>query len=109
MSSNNLLLKGLPVSSGKATRRVLIAKPDDFRIPKRQDSFILVTEFTTPMQSMLISKSVGIVVEQGGIGSHSAIVAREFGIPCIVAKDTIKTLKKKVIISVDGTNGTIYG
>lgn len=45
---------------------------------------VLVTETTSPDLMLACRKASAIVTNQGGIGSHAAIVSREFRIPCIV-------------------------
>ena len=69
---------------------------------------ILVARHTDPGWIALFASAAAIVVERGSLLSHSAIVARELGIPCVVglkgAMDWIKTGDE---IEVDGAAGTV--
>jgi phosphohistidine swiveling domain-containing protein len=48
------------------------------------------------------------VVETGGMLSHAATVAREFGIPCVVlVKDATRRIKDGATVTVDGAAGTV--
>ena len=54
------------------------------------------------------SDAAGIIVERGSLLSHSAIVAREMGIPAIVAiSDVMQWLKTGDVVEMDGASGTI--
>lgn len=69
---------------------------------------ILVTSSTDPGWVTLFPSSAGIVVERGSLLSHSAIVSREMGIPCIVGvTGLLRTLKTGDDIIMDGSTGKI--
>ena len=87
---------------------------------EHQDT-IMVRPFTKPddVHGMIASK--GVLTSEGGATSHAAVVARQFGIPCVVGANMIKIdLEKRVMtigeivikegewISVDGTTGQVY-
>jgi pyruvate,orthophosphate dikinase len=82
---------------------------------------IMVRPFTKPddVHGMIASK--GVLTSEGGATSHAAVVARQFGIPCVVGASAIKidlekrqmTVEGKVVkegawISVDGTTGEVF-
>lgn len=72
------------------------------------DGDILVTSSTDPGWVTLFPTSSGILVERGSLLSHSAIVSREMGIPCIVGvTGLLKTLKTGDLIEMNGSTGTI--
>ena len=72
------------------------------------EDFIIVAESTDPGWTPLFAKSKGIIVEKGGILSHSAIVARELGIPAISGiRNCTKMFKDGERICLDGNNGHI--
>jgi pyruvate kinase len=57
----------------------------------------------------LIAKAGALVVEQGGLTSHAAIVAIEYGIPAIVgARDAETRIKEGSIITVVPSSGVVY-
>lgn len=79
-------------------------KPEEFA---KGDIFIAPT---TDIEDLgIITKAGAIVVEQGGLTSHAAIVALEYGIPAIVgAKESIKKITDGKIITVDASAGVVY-
>lgn len=69
---------------------------------------ILVTESTDPAWSAAFMKVGGLVLETGGVLSHGAILAREFGIPAVThVKGATKLIKTGQRIRVDGTRGRV--
>ena len=73
---------------------------------KLQPGDILVTEYTGPWWTPLFGVAGGLVTDFGGVLSHCAIVAREFGIPAVVGTGTATTtLLDGQFIEVDGDQG----
>lgn len=69
---------------------------------------ILVAERTDPGWTLLFPQARGILVERGSLLSHSAIVAREMSIPCIVAvPGLLSTLRDGEMVEMDGAAGII--
>ncbi len=69
---------------------------------------IMVTSSTDPGWVSLFPTCSGILVERGSLLSHSAIVARELGIPCIVAIDGLmQKLKTGDFVEMDGSTGIV--
>ncbi|MGP0093911.1 MAG: PEP/pyruvate-binding domain-containing protein [Xanthobacteraceae bacterium] len=69
---------------------------------------VLVARHTDPGWIALFSNASAIVVERGSLLSHSAIVARELGIPCVVGiKGALEWLATGDRIEVDGLAGTV--
>ena len=80
--STGLVLYGLPISSGVASGRVrLVLSPQDFRHVRQGD--IMVTSVIDPGMAPLFGLSGGLIAEMGGILSHGAIIAREYGLPTV--------------------------
>lgn len=76
--------------------------------PKLQPGDILVTQTTTPTWTALFGSIAAIVTDSGGILSHSAIVAREHGVPAVVGVGTATTtIADGQIIEVDGKRGVV--
>jgi len=101
------LLRGIGASSGKVSGRCkIILDPKDFY--RLQSGDILVAQYTNPSWTPLFSFVGGLVVEYGSAISHSAIIAREYGIPAVMGvKGVTKLLSDNEIITVDGSNGLI--
>ncbi len=69
---------------------------------------ILVAQQTDPGWVVLFPSASAILVERGSLLSHSAIVARELSIPCIVSVPNITTqLQTGDLVQIDGSTGTI--
>jgi len=69
---------------------------------------ILVAKFTDPAWTPLFLTAAGLIMEVGGIASHGAIVAREYGLPAIVGvQDATRILRQGEVIGLNGTMGEI--
>jgi pyruvate,water dikinase len=69
---------------------------------------ILVAERTDPSWIMLFPLASGLLVERGSLLSHSAIVAREMGIPAVVSIDgVVAWLADGDWVELDGTTGVV--
>jgi pyruvate,water dikinase len=69
---------------------------------------ILVAERTDPGWILLFSSATGLLVERGSLLSHSAIVAREMGIPAIVSIPGLtRWLKDGDWVELDGSTGVV--
>ncbi|WP_428339326.1 NAD-dependent epimerase/dehydratase family protein [Mycobacterium sp.] len=99
-------LTGAGVSAGRVRGRVRIVRPDT--IDELQAGEILVAEVTDVGYTAAFTYAGAVVTELGGPMSHAAVVAREFGIPCVVdVHDATRRLPPGALIEVDGTSGTI--
>ena len=84
--------------------KVLRTPSEDARL----DGEILVAERTDPGWVPLYPSVSGLLIERGSILSHSAIVAREMGIPTIVGiAGLVETLKTGQVVTMDGGAGTV--
>lgn len=101
------VLCGLNASPGvfEGTARVLT---DIRQAHELKNGEILVTESTDPAWSAAFMKAGGLVLETGGVLSHGAILAREFGVPAVThVKNATKLMKTGQRIRVDGTRGKV--
>lgn len=101
------VLRGIGSSSGKVTGVCkIILDPRDFAKLKPGD--ILVAQYTNPSWTPVFSFIGGLIVEYGSAVSHSAIIAREYGIPAVMGVPGVtKILKDNDIITMDGTLGLV--
>jgi pyruvate,water dikinase len=100
-------LTGIPGSDGTYTgpARVLMGE-DDFG--KLQPGDVLVCPITSPAWSVLFPNVRALVTDAGSVLSHSAIIAREFAIPAVVATGNATSLiRDGQLVSVDGTSGSV--
>jgi phosphohistidine swiveling domain-containing protein len=99
-------LKGIGCCPGRVRAKVRVVT--DPKSVRSLDGDILVTSSTDPGWVTLFPSAGGIIVERGSLLSHSAIVSREMGIPCIVSvTGLLKTLKTGDIVEMDGSTGVI--
>ncbi|AWB44701.1 phosphoenolpyruvate synthase [Paenibacillus sp. CAA11] len=99
-------LVGLPVSSGVIEGRArVILNMEDANL---EDGDILVTSFTDPSWTPLFVSIKGLVTEVGGLMTHGAVIAREYGLPAVVGVENATNLiKDGQRIRVHGTEGYI--
>ncbi|MET3544574.1 pyruvate,water dikinase [Paenibacillus favisporus] len=97
---------GLPVSSGviEGRARVILSMED----AALEEGDILVTAFTDPSWTPLFVSIKGLITEVGGLMTHGAVIAREYGLPAVVGVDhATKLIKDGQRIRVNGTEGYI--
>ncbi|MUG93750.1 phosphoenolpyruvate synthase [Scytonema sp. UIC 10036] len=97
---------GLPVSSGviEGRARVILNMED----ADLEDGDILVTSFTDPSWTPLFVSIKGLVTEVGGLMTHGAVIAREYGLPAVVGvENATKLIKDGQRIRVHGTEGYV--
>ena len=121
-NEGRLLAMGVNASPGAAVGQVYFDADTSERMAKEEgQEVIMVRPFTKPddVHGMLAAK--GILTSEGGATSHAAVVARQFGVPCVVGASAIrinletrqmevdgKVVKEGDWISVDGTSGEVY-
>lgn len=99
-------LAGLPVSSGiiEGRARVILNLED----ADLDDGDILVTTFTDPSWTPLFVSIKGLVTEVGGLMTHGAVIAREYGLPAVVGvENATKLIKDGQRIRVNGAEGYV--
>jgi phosphohistidine swiveling domain-containing protein len=100
-------LNGVGVCDGRVRGRVRIVRPDS--IDDLEPGEILVAEVTDVGYTAAFSYAAAVVTELGGPMSHAAVVAREFGIPCVVdVADATRRLPPGALVEVDGASGEIH-
>jgi rifampicin phosphotransferase len=97
---------GLPVSSGVVEGRArVILNMEDADL---EHGDILVTAFTDPSWTPLFVSIKGLITEVGGLMTHGAVIAREYGLPAVVGvENATRLLKDGQRIRVNGTDGYV--
>lgn len=96
----------LPVSSGVVEGRARVILNMEDAVLEEGD--ILVTTFTDPSWTPLFVSIKGLVTEVGGLMTHGAVIAREYGLPAVVGVEhATKLIKDGQRILVNGTEGYI--
>ena len=99
-------LVGVAISPGIARGRVRVLHSVDEK--KLLPGEILVARATDPGWTPLFINAAGIILEVGGPLQHGAIVAREYGIPCVSGlHGATDKLKDGQLVEVDGSNGIV--
>ena len=114
--------RGVNASPGAAVGQAYFdANTAEKMAKEKKQAVIMVRPFTKPddVHGMIASK--GVLTSEGGATSHAAVVARQFGIPCVVGASSItidlekrvmevngKAVKEGEWISVDGTTGEVF-
>jgi pyruvate, orthophosphate dikinase len=115
-------VKGVNASPGAAVGQVYFDADKAEKMAKdEKQKVIMVRPFTKPDDVHGMIASQGVLTSEGGASSHAAVVARQFGIPCVVGASAMKIdLEKRVMeadgkivtegefISVDGTTGKVF-
>lgn len=106
LAEDTALLLGLSGAQGQATGRARVV--DDPNEVDIEDGDILVAAGTDSAWTPLFMQAAAVVVDVGGPMSHSAIAAREVGIPCVVnVKVGTSLIKEGQQVTVDGSAGTV--
>ena len=99
-------LVGLPVSAGIIEGRARVIH--DMGEADVEEGDILVTAFTDPSWSPLFVAIAGLVTEVGGLMTHGAVIAREYGLPAVVGvQHATRLIQDGQRIRVHGTDGYV--
>ncbi len=100
------VLRGMALSPGVATGRVKVLRDPHEKPVDKGD--VLVAYTTDPGWTPLFVNAVAVVLEVGGVLQHGAVVAREYGKPCVAGIDRLMTkLQDGQRVEVDGTAGVV--
>ncbi|QYF92977.1 hypothetical protein KY495_20065 [Massilia sp. PAMC28688] len=98
--------RAMAVSPGVARGPVKVLRSAHDKTVERGD--ILVAYTTDPGWTPLFINAAGIVLEVGGLLQHGAVVAREFGKPCVAGvADVLSRFTDGQLVEVDGTSGVV--
>jgi pyruvate,water dikinase len=101
------IIKGFPGAPGviEGPARVIVSHED---FPTLKTGDILVCPYTSPAWTPIFPKIKGVVTDSGGMLTHAAITAREYGIPAVVGTwVATATIKNGDIIRINGNEGTV--
>jgi pyruvate,water dikinase len=98
---------GTPLSAGVAEGPAFVLT-EPTNPPEISDGFVLVCPSTDPAWVPLFARATALVMETGGVLSHGAIVAREFGLPAVAGlPDITRQLRTGQRVCVDGRTGIV--
>jgi rifampicin phosphotransferase len=107
VSSTDKVLTGVALSAGVGEGPALVLhEPTTEEAPVEE--YILVCPSTDPAWVPLFLRARGLVMETGGVLSHGAIVAREFGLPGVAGlPGVMQQIQTGQRLRIDGVNGTV--
>jgi rifampicin phosphotransferase len=107
LADDNALVTGTPAGGGRVSGAVrVVREPSEFGTLRQGE--ILVCPATNPSWTPLFQRAAAVVVDSGGLGSHAAIVAREYGIPAIMGTGRgTSVLSNGQQVIVDGGSGRV--
>jgi pyruvate,water dikinase len=105
-ASHDGVFSGVGVASGvgTGTARILHSPTEAGDLDQ---GYVLVCPTTDPSWTPLFVHAAGLVVERGGMLSHGAIVARDFGIPAVVLPGATKLIPEGSSARIDGNKGRV--
>jgi rifampicin phosphotransferase len=99
-------LVGLAVSAGTIEGRARVIH--DMEEADLEAGDILVTAYTDPSWSALFVSIAGLVTEVGGLMTHGAVIAREYGLPAVVGvEQATRLIRDRQRIRINGTDGYV--
>ena len=101
------VIKGIPASKGtvEGTARVIRSLDE---IDRLKPGDVLVCKSTAPPWTPMFGIACAVVTDAGGVQSHSAIVAREYAIPCVVSTGAgTSRIRDGSRVRVNGDEGTV--
>jgi pyruvate,water dikinase len=100
------VLRGLPTSSGTVTGTARVVR-ELSKIGRVNRGEILVANSTDPGWTPVFALLSGVVVETGGLLSHSSCLAREYGFPAAQVEGALQLIPDGATITIDGDAGTV--
>jgi len=106
LDEDKKLFFGTGSSPGKVVVRAKVFK--EFYMPNDDNDFGMVAKNTDPGWTPLIKLTKGMIIENGGVLSHAAIVSREEGIPTVIGVPyATDYFKDGMLVEIDGSKGTV--
>lgn len=99
-------LRGLPTSRGRVTGTARVVKQLD-QIGRLNRGEILIANSTDPGWTPVFALISGVVVETGGLLSHSSCLAREYGFPAAQVENALQLIPDGATITIDGDSGEV--
>lgn len=100
-------VRGIPAVAG-CYRGVARVIRDEGEFDRLGAGEVLVCPMTSPAWSVLFERAGALVTDHGGVLSHPAVLAREYGIPAVVAtRDGTRRIPDGAVVVVDGTAGIV--
>ncbi|HZD02612.1 MAG TPA: PEP/pyruvate-binding domain-containing protein [Actinomycetes bacterium] len=107
LDGDGSVIVGLAGSPGRHTGTVRVIR-DESEFGRLGPGEVLVCPITSPAWSVLFTQAGALVTDGGGLLAHAALIAREYGIPAVLATgDATRRLRDGDAVTVDGTAGVV--
>jgi pyruvate kinase len=104
-----VLVQGIGIGEGSVTGELCVANTPQEALSKFSEGNILVIPYTNNDLLPIMKKAKAIIVEEGGYGSHAAIVGLTLEIPVVAGADNAtQILKSGSVVTVDAARGIVY-
>lgn len=98
---------GIGASTGTARGRAVVLEPGG-DVAQVDGGDILVLPCLDPAATAVMGRVAGLVIERGGLLSHAAIVAREYGVPLVIGvPDIVSIVRTGELLRIDGERGVV--
>ena len=105
----DIIANGTGVGNKSVSGKVVVGSTKEELEGKFEDGDIIVSKYTDKDINEFMERSSGVIAENGGLTSHTAVVAIHFGIPAILGvKNITNLLEDGDIITIDPLGGIIY-
>ncbi|KWZ95946.1 pyruvate kinase [Anaerococcus jeddahensis] len=105
----DIIANGTGVGNKSVSGKVVVGSTKEELEEKFEDGDIIVAKYTDKDINEFMERSSGVIAENGGLTSHTAVVAIHFGIPAILGvKNITNLLEDGDIITIDPLGGIIY-
>ena len=102
------VLSGVAASPGRATGRAVVCQGPPTDLGDLDADTIIVAVSLDPAWTVLLTHVAGVVLERGGVLSHPAILAREYGVPMVTGvQDATTRLAPGTLLTIDGAAGRV--
>lgn len=104
-----VLVQGIGIGTGSVTGELCVASTPQEALSKFTEGNVLVVPYTNNDLLPIMKKAKAIIVEEGGYGSHAAIVGLTLEIPVVAGADNAtQILKSGSVVTVDAARGIVY-
>lgn len=104
-----VLVQGMGIGEGAVTGELCVARTAEEAKKHFKEGSILVVPFTSNEMLPVLKKAAAVIVEEGGIGSHAAIVGLALEIPVVIgAEHATQILKNGTVVTIDPARGLVY-
>jgi pyruvate kinase len=104
-----VLVKGTGINMGQTTGELCVVRAIEEAEKTFADGNIIVAPYTNNEMLPLLKRASGIIVEEGGTGSHAATIGLTLEIPVVVgAENATKILKSGSVVTIDSSKGIVF-